>query len=286
MRLGIAGVVGIAALALIETAVAVIAPLRAPTDADWQGAAQEVRGQFQKGDLIVAAPDWADPVVRMHLGDLIPVPVAARLDDAAFGRVWEIGQGGANAPETARGAVALTRTFGALTVRRVDRSPAVVTYDFVSRWADATLSRVGNDGKITACVAGADRLACPDIGFNFVKSQLVEVDTRLRQALLAQPVGGATVVVEYPAVPLGRELVVATGMHNVWMRKAARGTVDLKVTVDGSPRMTVTTSNDTGWTVRHVDTAGLEGKTAPVRFEITSAAPYQRHFAFAAEARR
>ena len=77
-------------LALVETAVALIAPLRAPTDADWAAAAQEVRAGFRPGDLIVAAPAWADPILRVHLGDLIPVEVAGRLDDDRFARVWEV----------------------------------------------------------------------------------------------------------------------------------------------------------------------------------------------------
>ncbi|HET6283430.1 MAG TPA: hypothetical protein VFH73_20905 [Polyangia bacterium] len=285
MVLGLIGVAAIAALALIETAVAIIEPLRAPTTADWQAAAELVRGQFHKGDLIVAAPAWADPVMRLHLGDLIPIAVAGRLDDGRFGRVWEIGQRSEHAPEAETGTVALAQRFGALTVRRIERPPAVVTYDFVARWSDATLSRVDNKGTVTPCPLAGDRLACPDIGFNFVKAQLVEVDTRLRQALLAQPVGNATVVVEYPNVPLGREIVLGTGLHNVWMRKAARGPVDIKVVVDGQAMLTVTTTNDTGWTIWRINTVASQGKTATVRFEITSPAPYQRHFAFAAEAR-
>jgi hypothetical protein len=279
------GAAAIATLALIETAVAVIAPLRAPGTGDWEAAAQLVRAQFQKGDLIVAAPAWADPVMRMHLGDLIPLAVAGRLDDAPFGRVWEIGQRGEQAPEMDKGTVALSRRFGALTVRRVERPPALVTYDFVARWSDAALSRVDAKGTVTPCALAGDRLSCPDVGFNYVKAQLVEVDTQLRQALLAQPVASATVVVEYPSVPLGREIVLATGLHNVWMRKAARGPVDIKVVIDGNPMLTVTTTNDSGWTIWRINTAATQGKTAAVRFEITSPAPYARHFAFAAEAR-
>jgi hypothetical protein len=69
------------------------------------------------------------------------------------------------------------------------------------------------------------------------------------------------------------------------MRKAASGTVDLAVIIDGQPARRVTTSNQSGWMISHVDTAARAGQTAAVRFEITSPAPYARHFAFAAEAR-
>ena len=46
------------------------------------------------------------------------------------------------------------------------------------------------------------------------------------------------------------------------------------------------TSNDSGWTETRVDTAAEDGRTLPVRLEISSAAPLDRFFAFAAEARR
>jgi hypothetical protein len=271
-------------LALVETAAALVAPHLAPTDADWRAAAREVRAGFRPGDLIVAAPAWADPILRVHLGDLIPTEVAGRLDDARFGRVWEVSQRGAQAE--ARGAVALERRFGALTVRRLERPAPAVAYDFVARWADARLSRRDARGIVTACRNVGDKIQCPDLSFNYVRRQIVEVGQELHQALLAQPVGDATVVVEFPAVPLGRTLEIGTGLHNTWMRKEAHGPVELRVVVGGAVAASLTTRNEDGWKRTSVDTSARAGQTAPVRFEITSPQPYARHFAFAAEARR
>ena len=135
------------------------------------------------------------------------------------------------------------------------------------------------------CPLAGDRFQCPDIGYNYVRRQIVEVDTRLRLALLAQPVAQATVVIEYPAVRLGRSLVVATGLSNVWMRKEAQGPVDLRVVVDGVADAAFTTRNDDGWALHRLDTSARAGQVASVRFEITSPAPRARHFALAAEAR-
>jgi hypothetical protein len=284
-RLALCAVGAVLALALIETLVARIAPLRAPTDADWKRAENEVRAGFRPGDLIVAAPGWADPILRMHLGDLIPIPTAGRMDAARFSRVWEVGQRGAHAPEARAGALAAERRFGALTVRRIERTGAVVSYDFLDRWREARVSRIESGLPASACPWLGDRFQCPRIGFNFVKRQIVEVDTTLRQALLTQPVERATVVIEFPAVPLGREIAIATGLSNVWMRKAAKGPVDLSVAIDGRRALQVRTTNESGWLISHVDTSGRAGQTAVVRFEVSSPAPYARHFAFAAEAR-
>src|SRR5439155_528585 len=162
-----------------------------------------------------------DPIMRMHLGDLIPIATAGRMDDARFGRVWEISQRGARAPKTRAGMVALQRKHGALTVRRIERPAAAVTYDFLARFNEARVSRLERQrpGAPLPCPWQGDRFQCPQIGFNFVKRQTVEVDTALREGLLAQPVGGATVVVEFPAVTLGREIAIGTGLSDVWMRK-------------------------------------------------------------------
>lgn len=275
-------VVAVLLLALVETATALIAPLRAPGDADWKAAAATVRAGFRSGDLIVAAPDWADQVMRLHLGDLVPIKMAARLDDARYGRVWEISQRGAGADY---GTVAASTRHGALTVRRHERQAAAVSFDFFDEWQKARVVRVQPGGAEIPCEKLADRFQCPDWGFNFVKPQLLEIGTTMRNALYAQPVAGATVVVEFAAVPLGRELAVGAGLHHVWRRRDAEGTVDLRVLVDGKEVGRTRASNRTGWKVDRFDTGAFAGKTGTVRFELTSDQPFSRHFGFTAEAR-
>jgi hypothetical protein len=312
------GVAGIAVLAIVETVAALLAPGRAPTDADWRAAAAAVRAEFRVGDLIVAAPAWADPLLRLHLGDLIPIPVAARMDDARYGRVWEIGQRGAHVvgpgvDTTAAGTpprIAVEARFGALTVRRIERPAAEVTFDFLERWTEATVTEVtsGRSGGAAPCPWLGDRFACPG-GGPTVHRELVEVDTRIRRALLAPPphAPGGRLIVAFPAVPLGRELVVAAGLHDVWARKLATGQARLEVFVGDVRVGDVEIGNRSGWRLLTFDTSrlavtdpvvfpalapALAGNasrppaTLPVRFEISSTRPELRHLAFAAEARR
>src|SRR5262245_48056846 len=98
----------------------------APGDDAWAAAEAVVRARYQRGDLIVFAPAWADPIGRLHLGDLIPIDVAARMDAARFGRIWEVAIGVARAPETA--GLAPTEDTGAdgVAVRLYVRPPAEV----------------------------------------------------------------------------------------------------------------------------------------------------------------
>jgi hypothetical protein len=284
VRLAIAGALALVVLAMMETLQALIAPRRAPSRADWAAASAEVRAGFRAGDLIVAAPAWADPILRMSLGDLITIPMAARMDDARYGRVWEVGQRGAHAEE-ARGMTIARRRFGALTVRLVERPAAVITYDFLAHWTEARLTRFAPAARVSfPCPWQGDRFTCP--GGGFLHRELVEVDTRIRAALMAPPEAGAIIAVEFPTVTLGKELVLSAGLHDVWARKYGRGTVNVEIWIAGQPVASATIGNRSGWHALRVDTAARDGQVAPVRVQITSLEPSLRHLAFAAEARR
>jgi hypothetical protein len=126
-------------------------------------------------------------------------------------------------------------------------------------------------------------LRCPQGGA--LAPELVEVDTTLRNALGIDPVERATLALDYADVPLGRELAVAAGLHNVWLRKSGDGRVRVRVLVDGSEQGVVEASSASGWTVRRFDTATRAGQTGRVRFEITVDRAHARHLGLAAEAR-
>lgn len=284
-HLHLGGLAAVVVLALVETVSALVAPLGAPGDADWRAAAKWITSQHQDQDLIVAAPGWADPVLRQHLGDLIPPKMAGRLDHQRFARVWELGQRGAEAPETAGASLKGERRFGPLRVRLYERKHLAPTYDFLENWGHARVYRVEPGRPPVACEASPAKHQCPGIGHNFVQRRMLELGGHLHQALYAQPVANATVAVEYTGVLLGRELAVGGGLHNVWERKKGDGTVSLRVLVDGKEIGKLESGNRTGWKVARFDTTAFAGRSGTVRFEITSNKPFARHFGFAAEAR-
>ena len=284
-RLAYACATGIVVLALVEAGNALLAPLRAPADRDWRSLAAEVRAGFRPGDLIVAAPAWADPLVRLHLGDLIPVAVAGRLDAGRFGRIWEISQRGARAPETDGAKVVQSSRHGALTLRRCERPARQVSFDLVTEWNRAIVSRVVPGGQPSWCYRAGERFECTDPPAQTVKVELLEIDTSPHLALATPLTSRATTVIEFDRVSLGRELAVGAGLHNVWLRKSGQGTVTLRVLVQGRELGHIQAGSLTGWTVRSFDTTALAGQTATVRFEITADDPGARYFGFAAEAR-
>ncbi len=259
------------------------APLRVPSDDDWRRAATDVRAQFRPGDLIVAAPGWADPLMRQQLGDLVPMPVAGRMDAARFGRIWQISQRGAQAPEVKGLRPAYRARHGALVISRFDRAAAQVAFDFVAEWKKGVLSRMERDGRVVSCDVVGDGHRCPGPGY--VRPQILEIDTSPRFALHSEPVGGATLALEYDHVPLGRELAVGAGLHNVWLRKGGTGTVKVRVLVNDREVGRVDAANFSGWTVLVFDTSSLAGQMGKVRFEITADNAASRHLGLAAEAR-
>jgi hypothetical protein len=118
-----------------------------------------------------------------------------------------------------------------------------------------------------------------------VRPHVLEVGGALHRGLHAPPVDDATIVLEYPDVPLGRELAVGTGLHNVWWRRHGDGVVTLRVLVDGQEIGRQQATNRNGWSVVRHDTAARAGQRATVRFEITTDRAYARQFGFSAEAR-
>ena len=226
------------------------------------------------------APAWGDQVLRLHLGDLMPPRIAARMDYESFARVWVLSQRGAETEEgieDSPGArVEKERTFGKLRVRLYQRPASVLRYDFIDSWRAARVSRVQAAGKVVPCEVGPEAHQCPDDAFNFVRPRVLEIGNTLRRALLAQPVAGATVAIDYADVPMGKELAVGAGLHNVWRRKGGDGTVVLRVLVDGQEIGRGESGNRTGWQVWRFPTPALSGRPATVRFEITSAKPFSR----------
>lgn len=281
-RLAVAVGAGVVLLALVEAGNALVAPLAAPPERDWTAAAAKVRAGFRPGDLIVAAPAWADPIMRLELGDLVPQAVAGRMDAARYGRIWEIAQRGARAPDTAGASVVESARFGALTIRRWEKPAAKVAFDFLAEWRQAAMFMARGDGGEIPCALGADRFQCAGAA---LAPELLEIDTILRNGLATDPVEGATLVLEYKNVPLASEIVVAGGLHNVWLRKAGNGTVRLRVLVDGAELGSTAATNASGWARLRIDTAARAGQSAAVRFAITVDRAASRHFGFAAEAR-
>ena len=246
------------AIALWETCAAYRDAHAVPGDDDWDRAAAIVRPQVQPGDLIVFAPDWIDPVGRLHLGDLVTIDMAARMDDARYARIWELSIRGARAPETAGLAPAFAQDAGGVAVRRYERTPVQVVADVRERLAGAQIE----GGRATL--------------------ELAEVGFQPHRCIEATPTAGKSIRVTFAQLPLGTTLVGYVGLADVFTRRDVRAPGKLEVQVAGAAVATVAPGVDDGW-VR------FEAPTTPGAADVTfvaSADAPQRLICFAAEARR
>ncbi len=245
------------AIAIWEIVAAVRAPAGVPGASAWDRAEAAVRADFHPGDLIVFAPDWIDPIGRLHLGDLIPIEAAARMDADRYGVIWEVSIRGARAPETAGlGAPAFEADFGGVTVRRFEREPAHVVADLV-----ALAPAAHGDVELT------------EVGF-----------APHRCVQLVPPPGGA-VALDFGEVPLGDTLVGYVGLADVFTRRDVRDPGRLDLAIDGEPAASVTVGVDDGWHRFTIDTAPGEHHVAVTATAIGPNAR-DRRICFAAEARQ
>ncbi len=229
-----------------------------PDDAAWDRAATIVRAGYQHGDLIVFAPDWVDPVGRLHLGDLIPVEMAARMDAARYGRIWELSIRGARAPETAGLVPVAITTGGDVTIRRFERAPAVVVSDIREQLGNAL-----SDGPRPVI-------------------ELSEVGFAPHRCVQVTPMQGHPVRITFPKLSLGSTLVGYVGLADVFTRREIRAPGMLDVEIGGKIVATARAGVDDGWV--RFETPTTPGAT-DVTFIAHADAP-QRLICFAAEARR
>ncbi|MEJ7597183.1 MAG: hypothetical protein WKG01_04670 [Kofleriaceae bacterium] len=229
-----------------------------PDDVAWARASQIVRASYQPGDLIVFAPRWIDPVGRLHLGDLIPLEVAGRMDAARYGRIWELSIRGARAPETVGLVAVSTADADGVIVRHFQRAPATVVADVRERVRTAVSEH-----------------ATPRV-------ELTEVDYEPHRCILFVPRPGQPARMTFPRLPLGTELVGYVGIADATTRRDDRSSVQLAVEIAGKQVATTTAGVEDGWVRFAVPT--VPG-AADVTF-VASAPRPGRQLCFAAETRR
>ncbi len=87
-------------LGLIELGAHVVDARRAPREAQWTEAAPGIRALRTDHELVVVAPEWAEPWARHVLGDeLMPLADVARPDVSAYPRAIEVSILGEQAAE-------------------------------------------------------------------------------------------------------------------------------------------------------------------------------------------
>src|SRR5262245_15359594 len=117
-------------LGIAELALHLFFSRRAPRVEEWRELSVPVRRLKRPADLLVVAPEWAEPIARHALGDgPFPLDQIARADASSFARAVEVSALGARAEETRAWRVAAEEQKGRFTLRILE-NPAPVTPKF------------------------------------------------------------------------------------------------------------------------------------------------------------
>ena len=134
-------------LAIAEVVALTVRVSRVPPEDDWIAAASLVRAQLESNDAITVAPAWADPLLRLYLGDRMSGKLAGRADLSAFERLWILSIRGQRAAETPARAPDFEQAFGRVSVARYDFGPSSVVFDFVDALPSASVDQDTREGK-------------------------------------------------------------------------------------------------------------------------------------------
>ncbi|HJL16835.1 MAG TPA: hypothetical protein RMH99_14320 [Sandaracinaceae bacterium LLY-WYZ-13_1] len=291
-------------VAIVELVGHFVVQARVVPDDDWARAAGLVRRAHRPGDLIVAAPGWADPLVRQALGDLIEPAEAGRSDLAGYERLWALSIRGHRPEEAPDAPAELDRAVGAVRVLRWRLPSEPVLYDFTEHVREARVTLGTGDGARRCTwrrtgrprggglgagpIQPAERHVCdPRRSWLWVGTTIQDdLDLSPRYCIWQHPAGREPIRATFPGVPLGERLVLYGDVYYEHERHEEHGPVHVTVSVNGEPVGRMTHRDGDGWKRMEASTevpgAGARGE---VTVEVTAPNPHLRTFCWAATTR-
>ena len=292
---------GLLAVPLFELSYHAFIVWRVPVEPDYRAAASFVRSQLLPRDLLSCAPGYIDPILRLYLGDRMPLAMAGRSDDTAYERLWVLSIRAALPSTAPHAAPELDRQFGAIRVRRFKLGSSPLLFDFTSAWSTARaeimqtdttqpcpmrsggVPRGGGLGK-GVLVPLSQRFECdPARPWLFVAPVVLEdLDNTPRYCVWQHPQGSDPITLSYHDVPLGSELVFYAGLYYEHERMREGGPVEATVTIGGVTRGHFTHRDGDGWKRWVIYTAELAGQRRDVSIAVRAERPQQRSFCWSA----
>jgi hypothetical protein len=197
----LAPALALVAIAAWGTCRAVGAGAGVPGDRAWAAVSQRLRAELRPGELIVVAPAWNEPTAYLHVGDLVAVDAAGRLDAARYPAIWELSIRGARAPET-RGLTAdRAFTIGGVTARRYPQAARAVVTDFAPLGTELAVGVGLADVFTRRDVRAPGELAVAIDGFEAARWRFGVDDGWVRRTIATRP-GRGTVTFTARAVGL------------------------------------------------------------------------------------
>ena len=291
-------------LAIAEVVALGVREQRVPAESDWASAAQHVRAQLLPKDAVTVAPGWADPLLRLYLGDRITTKISGRSDLAAFERLWVLSIRGASAPDAPRRAPDFSQTLGRVRVERFDLGPSKVLVDLPDAINSARVTRrvegiddpcilrtfpptVMPGGLGGGVIAPRQRFQCDyERPWLWVAPAVIEaLDLSPRRCVWTHPQGVDPIAITYPNIPLGTRVVLYGGLDYHDERDREKGPVGLRVFVNDREVGNFVHRDGDGMARYVVDLRKQLGsaltQTGDLRLEVTARETYRRSFCWA-----
>lgn len=292
------------AFPLLEVSAHVMTRARVPRPADWRAAASFVRARLEARDLIAAAPDWADPLLRQVLGERIDLAMAGRSDTAGYERLWALTIRGARPPEAPSGPPAFERRFGRVTVQRWALGPSTVVYDLVAHLRAAAAVSVSERGQAQPCplrrypparggglgvgvLPPIERFGCEGAhrqGLWVAPVVIEDLDLRPRYCVFQPPAAGPeSIRVAFANVPLAERIAFYGGLYYEHERMREGAPVLARLLIDGREAGRMLHRDGDGWKRIEVKTEAARGEVA---IEVSAPNRGRRSFCWAASVRK
>ncbi len=279
---------------------------RAPDFEDWAQVAPAVERVHQAGDLLVVAPEWADPIARLSFGEeLMPLADVARADSGGYAHALEVSLLGQHAKELAGWRELTREESGAFELRRLEnpnyRAALFNFVDhveperlFVAEWNgdaeracpytdSAHVTAGGLPGHVTY---PRERFRCLGGERYFVGVTVIDDQNyRPRRCIFAHPLAGALLHLRFRDVPVGKTLHGYAGQSYLIARDGIGPPVEFAVYIDGKEVGRRPFFDERGFDRFEFPLDGITSTRAEVTFEIQSKVAENREFCFYAEMR-
>jgi hypothetical protein len=280
---------------------------RFPQVEEWRALKVEVAALKQDRDLIVIAPEWAEPMARSALSDsLMPVADVARPDEAGYRRAIEVAAIGNVNPLVASWPVSAEKKAGKFVLRTrtnpAFRPPLYVLTDHALP-PDLSASERVASGELRPCRYGTrppssssgllsppafprQRFACGPAEAEFVGSTIIEDQNyRARRCLWANPSPGGLLILNFADVPIGTELYGYFGFSFFRFRDQGWPAVSASFSIDGVTLGSHSHLPESGWQPFRFSTVQFQGAAREVRIEIFGAHSRELELCFYAATR-
>ncbi|HKO48403.1 MAG TPA: hypothetical protein VJV79_11795 [Polyangiaceae bacterium] len=294
-------------LGLVELAAQLYFAKRFPTLDEWRALEADVGALKQHQDLIVIAPEWAEPLARTAFADsLMPIADVARPDEAGYRRAIEVSALGDVSPLLANWPVTAEKRTGKFTLRtrtNPDFEPPLFVLTDHAAPPELSVSERHPSGETTSCSYGTrpassasgllarpafprQRFSCGPADGNFVGSTIIEdQDYRARRCLWANPSAGGLLTLDFANVPIGDFLSGYIGFPHFRFRDQGWPKVTLSFAIDGAKLGTHAHLPDAGWQPFRFETSQFRGTTRQVQIALLGADSRELELCFYAATR-